>query len=151
MAIGAASEACARRLWPARRIDCQLLGRIAGEKDLLLQVFSIEGAFAEQPHLRRDEFFRVGLRRQARAACEVRVLCRQAAQVGAHACRFAVWDVQLRIVGIELERVAALAVSVEAEGLKVRVRRIGLMAVGAGQFPARKLHEAGEMERVIEV
>ena len=62
----------------------------------------------------------------------------------------AVGAAELRVAGIELESVTALAVLGEGDGLEVRAGGGGLMAVGTGEGLAVALDEAGEVEGVVE-
>ena len=126
-------------------------GGIGGEENLLFEVLTGEGEVAEAADLRADKIIHLGLGGGAAAAGEVGVLGGQAVEESAHAGGVAVGELQLGIVGVELQRVAARAVFVESKRLEVRAGDVGLVAVGAGEFLTVEFGEIfAEVKLVVE-
>ena len=107
-------------------------GAIAIEKDLLLQVFARELHFLHSAH--------VGLNKCSESAAfgdllflatEAFVLIGQAGEECFDELHLAVRQLEIRIGGIELQRVARLAMTLEIDGLMVGTCGIALVATRA--------------------
>src|SRR5205085_4280531 len=101
----------------------------------------------------RDEGFHVTVTSGAllRKPGEICILCRQGAQKGPDQIHVSVREMELRVVLVEKQGMARLAVGIETDSLIKTSGRLGLVAVGAVQLPAfHRRNIGGEMALVIE-